>query len=244
MSEMNEELGLYVHWPYCARICPYCDFNVYKAGAIDSDAGDSDKWRDAFEKELRHWHNQTNNRLITSIYFGGGTPSLMSGATVERVLDAIAGLWNLSPGAEVTLEANPTSVEAGRFAGYRAAGVNRVSIGIQALDDTDLKALGRQHSATEALAALEVAKRHFERVSFDLIYARPRQSLADWHRELGRALATTAWAFAAMDESDAPLFAWYAILAVCHFGSSLKFRLVAELSARSVVLGHSEKYQF
>ena len=174
-----------MHWPFCASKCPYCDFNSHvRAGGIDEA-----RFRAAFLKELEHWARLAPGRSVASVFFGGGTPSLMSPATTGAVLDAIAGLWTVEPGAEITLEANPSSVEAGRFRGYRAAGVNRVSLGVQSLDDKVLRALGRLHTAEEARAAIEVARGTFERFSFDLIYARPGQTLEAWRAELTEALA-------------------------------------------------------
>ncbi|MGB8842906.1 MAG: radical SAM family heme chaperone HemW [Aliidongia sp.] len=182
---MNEAgFGLYVHWPFCLKKCPYCDFNSHVRDRIDQD-----RWRAALLSELDHYAAQTPGRMVTSIFFGGGTPSLMAPETAGAVIERIARNWRLDPAAEITLEANPTSVEAGRFQGFRAAGINRVSLGIQALDDAALKFLGRAHSATEARAAIDLAARHFDRYSFDLIYARPSQSLDSWARELDAALA-------------------------------------------------------
>lgn len=179
--------GIYVHWPFCAAKCPYCDFNSHVRGAIDQD-----RWRAALIRELRAAAEQTQGRAVSSVFFGGGTPSLMPAETVAAVIDTVAREWHLSDRAEITLEANPTSAEAGRFAGYRAAGVNRVSMGLQALNDRDLKALGRMHTAAEARSAFELARGIFPRVSFDLIYARQGQSLADWRRELTEALGFAA----------------------------------------------------
>ncbi len=176
--------GVYVHWPFCQSKCPYCDFNSHVRETIDEA-----RWRAALTAEIAHMAQVAPGRTVTSIFFGGGTPSLMDPATVGAALDAIAAHWPLAGDAEVTLEANPGSVEAGRFAGYRAAGVGRVSLGVQALDDTALKALGRRHDHAEALAAIAIAREHFPRMSFDLIYARPHQSPADWEAELSRALA-------------------------------------------------------
>ena len=149
---------------------------------------DQAQWRGALLSELAHYAELTRNRRVTSVFFGGGTPSLMAPATVAALVDAVDGHWDVADDVEITLEANPTSVEAGRFAAYRLAGVTRVSLGVQALDDVALKFLGRGHSAAEALAAVELAARHFDRFSFDLIYARPGQSVADWEDELRRAL--------------------------------------------------------
>ncbi|PXW60434.1 radical SAM family heme chaperone HemW [Methylobacterium sp. B4] len=176
--------GVYLHWPFCAAKCPYCDFNshVRHAGV------DQPRFLAAFRREIAHAAALAPGRTVTSIFLGGGTPSLMAPETVAGLLDAVAGAWAVAPEAEVTLEANPTSVEATRFRGYRAAGVNRVSLGVQALDDGDLKRLGRLHSVAEALAALRTAAAHFERFSFDLIYARPDQTPAAWAAELRQAI--------------------------------------------------------
>jgi oxygen-independent coproporphyrinogen-3 oxidase len=182
---MTEPFGVYVHWPFCLAKCPYCDFNSHvRRGGI----GQGD-FVTAYLSELAHFASLAPARLVSSIFFGGGTPSLMAPETVAAILDRIAELWSVTPDAEITLEANPTSVEAGRFAGYRAAGVNRVSLGVQSLDDASLKSLGRMHSSAEALAALAIAKQRFERVSFDLIYARQGQELQAWRDELASALA-------------------------------------------------------
>jgi oxygen-independent coproporphyrinogen-3 oxidase len=176
--------ALYVHWPFCLAKCPYCDFNSHVRGAAIDEA----RYVAAFAAEIRHRAALAPGRTVGSIFFGGGTPSLMRPQTVQAILDAIAGAWAVAPDAEITLEANPTSVEAGRFRGYRAAGVNRLSIGVQALNDPDLQALGRRHDVAEALAALKVAEQIFARHSFDLIYARPGQTVAAWRAELGQAL--------------------------------------------------------
>lgn len=176
--------GVYVHWPFCLSKCPYCDFNSHVRAAPP----DESKFVQAFRAELVHRALLAPGRVVSSIFFGGGTPSLMQPSTVSEILDAIGDNWSVAGDAEITLEANPTSVEADRFAGYRAAGVNRVSLGVQALDDTDLKALGRMHSVAEAMAALDIAARHFERFSFDLIYARPGQSPAQWRAELAEGI--------------------------------------------------------
>jgi oxygen-independent coproporphyrinogen-3 oxidase len=175
--------GVYVHWPFCRAKCPYCDFNSHVREAVDHG-----RWRRALLAELDHYAQATPGRRVTSVFFGGGTPSLMEPETVAAVIARIAQRWDLAEDAEITLEANPTSVEAGRFAALRAAGVNRVSLGIQALDDDALRFLGRQHSAAEALSALEIARAQFARWSFDLIAARPGQSAVAWRAELGRAL--------------------------------------------------------
>ncbi|MCZ8317166.1 radical SAM family heme chaperone HemW [Phreatobacter sp.] len=180
--------GIYVHWPFCASKCPYCDFNSH----VRHVAPDQARFVAAFRRELGTAARRTPGRTVSSIFLGGGTPSLMEPATVAAVLEAIAGLWTVTRDCEVTLEANPTSVEAERFRGFRAAGVNRVSLGVQALDDADLKSLGRTHSADEALRAVDVARRHFDRYSFDLIYARPGQTEAAWEAELRRAIGEAA----------------------------------------------------
>lgn len=176
--------GLYVHWPFCAAKCPYCDFNSHVTASVDHAA-----WRDALVSEVRRVAHETGPRPLTSVFFGGGTPSLMAPETVGAVLEAAADCFAMNEDTEITLEANPTSVEAARFDGFHAAGVNRVSLGVQALNDADLRALGRLHGTREALAALDVARARFDRVSFDLIYARQDQSLAGWTAELSRALA-------------------------------------------------------
>jgi putative oxygen-independent coproporphyrinogen III oxidase len=184
VSTMDQAFGIYVHWPFCRAKCPYCDFNSHvRHGGVDEA-----RFAAAYLAELRHFASLAPGRSVTSIFFGGGTPSLMRPETVAAILDAIAGHWTLASDAEITLEANPTSVEAENFAGYRAAGVNRLSLGVQALDNRSLKALGRQHSAEEAIAALALAKRNFDRVSFDLIYAREGQTEREWREELSRAL--------------------------------------------------------
>jgi oxygen-independent coproporphyrinogen-3 oxidase len=184
-AEEERAFGVYIHWPFCLSKCPYCDFNshVRHAGI------DETRFVRAFAAEIEATAARVPGRTVSTIFIGGGTPSLMQPATVAAVLDAIAKHWRVAPGAEVTLEANPTSVEATRFRGYRAAGVNRVSLGVQALDDGALAELGRLHSAREALDAVAVARAAFERYSFDLIYARPRQTPRDWANELKRALA-------------------------------------------------------
>ncbi len=176
--------GVYVHWPFCKAKCPYCDFNSHvRHGGVDQKA-----FAQGLARELAHFAAIAPGRRVTSIFFGGGTPSLMEPATVAAVIEAIAALWEIDETAEISLEANPTSVEAERFSGYRTAGVNRVSLGVQSLDDNALRFLGRQHTAQEAVAAFEIARRNFDRVSFDLIYARPRQPVAEWRQELARAL--------------------------------------------------------
>jgi len=176
--------GIYVHWPFCRSKCPYCDFNSHVRERVDQA-----RWRRALLRDLEHAAAHSAGRRVTSVFFGGGTPSLMPAETVAAVTEGIARLWDLAPDAEITLEANPTSAEAERFAGFARAGVNRLSLGVQALDDDALRFLGRQHSAAEALAALDLARANFARISFDLIYARPGQSLAAWQSELNDALA-------------------------------------------------------
>jgi putative oxygen-independent coproporphyrinogen III oxidase len=184
----DEPFGVYVHWPFCMAKCPYCDFNSHvRHGRIDEP-----RFIDGYLSELGHLASRVPVRRVTSIFFGGGTPSLMHPRSVEAILDEIAAQWTVADNAEITLEANPTSVEGKNFAGYASAGVNRLSLGVQALDDASLKALGRQHTVDEALAALELAKQNFDRVSFDLIYAREGQSLNDWNAELSRALEYAA----------------------------------------------------
>ncbi len=179
-----DNLALYIHWPFCLSKCPYCDFNSHVRAAIDEDI-----WAIALMKELDHYRQLSGPRNISSIFFGGGTPSLMSAGLVEKLLDRIARNWAMAPDVEITLEANPTSVEAGKFRDFSAAGINRLSLGIQALNDADLKALGREHDMKEARQAIDLSQKYFKRSSFDLIYARMGQSLADWERELTEALA-------------------------------------------------------
>ncbi len=179
----REPIALYVHWPFCRAKCPYCDFNSHVRPAVDHD-----RWRRALLAELDHFAGEVGPMRLTSIFFGGGTPSLMPAATVAAVIDRAVQQFPADPGIEITLEANPTSVEAERFRGYRQAGVNRVSLGVQSLDDAELEALGREHSAAEAVAAVELAAAVFPRHSLDLIYARPGQTARAWATELARAL--------------------------------------------------------
>ena len=181
---LTTPLALYVHWPFCVSKCPYCDFNSHVRAEVDQAA-----WREALLADLAHEAAVLPGRRLDSIFFGGGTPSLMPPETVAAVLGAAEAAWGFAAGIEITLEANPSSVEAARFADLAAAGVNRVSLGLQALDDAALRFLGRAHDVAEGLAALDTAQSVFDRVSFDLIYARPGQSLADWEAELARALA-------------------------------------------------------
>jgi oxygen-independent coproporphyrinogen-3 oxidase len=183
-----QAFGVYVHWPFCLSKCPYCDFNSHVRHA----AIDEPRFLKAFQTEIANTAARTGPRTVSSIFLGGGTPSLMQPQTVGAILDAIGQHWTVEPGVEVTLEANPTSVEAARFRGYRLAGVNRVSLGVQSLDDAVLKELGRMHTAQEALDAVAVARKSFDRYSFDLIYARPRQTPQEWRAELDRAIAEAA----------------------------------------------------
>ncbi|KTF68146.1 radical SAM family heme chaperone HemW [Sphingomonas sp. HT-1] len=183
MTAAAPPLALYVHWPFCVSKCPYCDFNSHVRETVDQA-----RWRDALLTDLAQEASLLPGRRLGSIFFGGGTPSLMPPDTVAAVIDAAAAAWPFEDGIEITLEANPSSVEAARFADIAAAGVNRVSLGLQALDEEALRFLGRAHGVDEGLAALETAQHAFARVSFDLIYARPGQSLAEWEAELRRAL--------------------------------------------------------
>ncbi|WP_439655587.1 radical SAM family heme chaperone HemW [Sulfitobacter aquimarinus] len=175
--------GIYIHWPFCEAKCPYCDFNSHVSRSIDQTA-----WKHAYLRELDRYAAETSGRTVTSVFFGGGTPSLMDPETVAEVIAKIRTLWPVANDLEITLEANPGSVEAGRFVAYRDGGVSRISMGIQALNDADLKRLGRIHSVAEARAAFDIARTTFERVSFDLIYARQNQTLAEWEAELKQAL--------------------------------------------------------
>jgi putative oxygen-independent coproporphyrinogen III oxidase len=180
-----QAFGVYIHWPFCLSKCPYCDFNSH----VRREQIDEPRWVRAFVAEIAATAARVPGRTVSTIFFGGGTPSLMRPATIAGVIEAMARHWRIAPDVEITLEANPTSVEAERFRGYRAAGVNRVSLGVQALEDRDLAALGRTHSAREALDALGVARAVFDRYSFDLIYARPGQTPEHWSSELRTALA-------------------------------------------------------
>jgi putative oxygen-independent coproporphyrinogen III oxidase len=184
----SSAFGVYVHWPFCLSKCPYCDFNSHVRHA----PVDEDRFASAFAREIETTAARAPGREVSSIFLGGGTPSLMRPQTVGAILDAIGKHWRVAPEVEVTLEANPTSVEATRFAGYRAAGVNRVSLGVQALDDLSLKALGRLHTAREALDAVAIARTAFDRYSFDLIYARPDQTPRMWADELKLAISEAA----------------------------------------------------
>lgn len=180
--------GVYVHWPFCAAKCPYCDFNSH----VRHQPVDQARYVAAFRREIATMAARSRGQRVTSVFLGGGTPSLMEPGTVAAILDAVAEAWTVEEGAEITLEANPSSVEAERFRGYRAAGVNRVSLGVQALNDTDLRRLGRLHDVTQALGAIGLARDIFPRLSFDLIYARPDQTVEAWEAELGRAIDLAA----------------------------------------------------
>ncbi|MGN6582962.1 MAG: radical SAM family heme chaperone HemW [Rhizobiaceae bacterium] len=187
-ADRTPGFGVYLHWPFCAAKCPYCDFNSH----VRHQPVDQERFAAAFEAEMAAMRERTGPRAVASIFLGGGTPSLMKPETVGRVLEAVARNWHLPDGAEITMEANPSSVEAERFRGYRAAGVNRVSLGVQALNDADLKFLGRLHDVESALAAIELARETFPRLSFDLIYARPGQTPDVWGEELRRAIGLAA----------------------------------------------------
>jgi oxygen-independent coproporphyrinogen-3 oxidase len=182
-SARNDGLALYVHWPFCVSKCPYCDFNSHVREAVDQAA-----WREALLRDMAYEAEVGPRGPLGSIFFGGGTPSLMAPATVAALIEAAERHWGFAPDIEITLEANPSSVEATRFADLAAAGVNRVSLGLQSLDDEDLRFLGRAHDAAEGLSALATAQRHFARASFDLIYALPGQTAEAWQAELARAL--------------------------------------------------------
>ena len=183
MTEPRRQFGVYVHWPFCVSKCPYCDFNSHVRDVVDDV-----RWREGLVAELRHYAASTLGRVVDSVFFGGGTPSLMPPQTIAAVIDAIRDLWPVADDVEITMEANPTSVEAARFHAAREAGVNRVSLGVQALDSDSLRFLGRAHSVDNALAAIDTARSAFARYSFDLIYARPGQTLDAWRAELTRAL--------------------------------------------------------
>jgi putative oxygen-independent coproporphyrinogen III oxidase len=208
-KQSDAAFGVYVHWPFCLSKCPYCDFNSHVRHAPI----DEDRFARAFAREIETTAARAPGRQVSSIFLGGGTPSLMRPQTVGAILDAIAKHWRVSPGTEVTLEANPTSVEATRFAGYRGAGVNRVSLGVQALDDGALQALGRLHTAREALDAVKIARAAFDRYSFDLIYARPDQTPQMWADELKRAIGEAAEHLSLYQltiEPETPFFALHA----------------------------------
>jgi putative oxygen-independent coproporphyrinogen III oxidase len=207
--DAEESFGVYVHWPYCLSKCPYCDFNSH----VRREPIDEQRFVRAFAAEIAATAARAPGRTVSTIFFGGGTPSLMQPATIAAVLDSIAQHWHVAPNAEITLEANPTSVEATRFRGYRTAGVNRVSLGVQALDDRILTELGRLHTAREALDAVAIARTVFGRYSFDLIYTRPGQQPAEWQRELKIALAEAGEHLSLYQltiEPDTPFAALYA----------------------------------
>jgi oxygen-independent coproporphyrinogen-3 oxidase len=188
LTTVSPEFAVYVHWPFCLSKCPYCDFNSH----VRHGGYDEAHYVRAIQSEIAAAAERAPGRTVSTIFFGGGTPSLMQPETVGAILDSIGKHWTVAGNVEVSLEANPTSVEATRFRGYRAAGVNRVSLGVQALDDQSLKELGRLHSAQEALDAIAVARSIFDRYSFDLIYARPRQTLSGWTAELKQAISEAA----------------------------------------------------
>ena len=180
----NGGFGIYVHWPFCAAKCPYCDFNSHVRKSVDQK-----RWLTAICLELKNNASRTSGRIVNTIFFGGGTPSLMEPETVSGIINEISLLWELAPDIEISLEANPTSVEAQKFSDFSNAGVNRLSMGIQSLRNNDLKALGRMHTVIEARNAFDIAKKYFHRVSFDLIYARQGQLISDWKAELLEASA-------------------------------------------------------
>lgn len=184
MSAIGPGFGIYIHWPFCLSKCPYCDFNSHAATAIDQA-----RWRAALLREMEHFARLKPMTTVTSIFFGGGTPSLMDPVTAGALIERVTALWPVAADLEVTLEANPSTVEADRFRDFRAAGIGRLSLGVQALNDADLRFLGRRHDAGEALRALEIAGDLFPRFSFDLIYARPGQTPESWRAELERALS-------------------------------------------------------
>jgi len=186
-TDQGQDLAVYVHWPFCAAKCPYCDFNSHVQESVDHD-----RWTRALTQELEHYAERMGRRRVTSIFFGGGTPSLMRPEVVARVVEQVGKLWALAPDAEITLEANPTSADVDNFPALKEAGVNRLSLGMQALNDRDLKALGRWHSVADARRAFDAAVGVFPRVSFDLIYGRPGQTPAAWARELSEALGFAA----------------------------------------------------
>lgn len=181
--DSHQNLAVYIHWPFCKSKCPYCDFNSHVREQVSQQ-----DWKNALLAELEHMARHVQGRCVTSIFFGGGTPSLMPPATAQALIERVYTLWDVAPDIEITLEANPTSVEANTFADFKKAGINRVSLGVQSLNDSELKFLGRGHSAKEALAAVERASGIFDRYSFDLIYARPSQTASSWETELTEAL--------------------------------------------------------
>lgn len=179
----DNSLAVYIHWPFCKSKCPYCDFNSHVRDSIEQE-----KWLKAYKKEIEYFAAKLERRTVTSIFFGGGTPSLMPVETAGTIIDLISHKWAVADDVEITLEANPTSIEADKFRSFKSAGINRVSVGVQALNDSALKFLGREHTASEAMKALEVAGNIFDRFSFDLIYARPQQTIKQWKAELEEAL--------------------------------------------------------
>ena len=185
LTENSEAFGLYVHWPFCLSKCPYCDFNAH---LLDPNL-DETAWLKAYLNELRHFHQETAQKTVSTLFFGGGTPSLMPSKIMSVIIEEIDRLWGFGSTAEISMEANPTSVEAGKFLAFREAGVNRLSLGIQSFDDQALKLLGRQHDSKQALDAIALAREIFPRSSFDLIYARPESNLAAWQKELDFALS-------------------------------------------------------
>jgi oxygen-independent coproporphyrinogen-3 oxidase len=182
ISDQEGQLGIYFHWPFCLSKCPYCDFNTHISNDVDHA-----RWAAAYVRSLEHYAEFLKNRTVGSVFFGGGTPSLMAPETAAAVIDKIHTLWPVSKNVEITLEANPTSVETNKLEAFSKSGINRVSLGVQSLNDSDLKFLGRQHSAKDAIKAIDLARRVFDRVSFDLIYARPGQTLQSWEDELIKA---------------------------------------------------------
>lgn len=187
LSNRGEAIGIYIHWPFCLSKCPYCDFNSHVRAGIDEAA-----WGASLLRELDHYASEMSGRVVGSVFFGGGTPSLMPPRITAALIERIHDRFDVTDDLEITLEANPTSVEAGRFKEFRAAGVNRVSLGVQSLRDRELSFLGRGHSAEEAKAAIRLARAHFDRMNFDLIYARPEQTVSDWKTELGEAIDLAA----------------------------------------------------
>jgi oxygen-independent coproporphyrinogen-3 oxidase len=187
-NPLSNTFGVYVHWPFCKAKCPYCDFNSH----VRHNGVDQQEFVKAYDREIAHMAAMAPNRTVGSIFFGGGTPSLMEPATVDHILNEIGKHWTIAETAEISLEANPTSVEAERFRGFREAGVNRVSLGIQSLRDDELAFFGRTHSAREAIDAIATAQSIFDRMSFDLIYARPKQTATDWEQELREAIDLSA----------------------------------------------------
>lgn len=183
-THQQNQLGLYLHWPYCARICPYCDFNVYRHKTPDIQ-----QWQNALMADLHYWHDQSGGRVLESLYFGGGTPSLMPPQLISKIIDTCQALWGFAPNAEITLEANPTDAQTALFKDFSLAGVNRLSLGVQSLRDDALKFLGRDHSAQEGQHAIALAAQIFPHLTIDLIYARPDQDLTDWQQELREVLA-------------------------------------------------------